>query len=323
MVLNNKSINESSTNKSFIAIDCDLKDKNLDYSDLISPAAVLNEKELCNSLDFFSMKAPKKKRSNLKKIAVDDTIKNKRKRLENYFSTVDLDGWSERNFAFSNGGNGGKESGENWHDDLHYIVLKQQERSNFINQLWLFLMLALFCILLISIAGIVYSKNSILKNNQSDQSNSYEFIQKFIDDFNHTESSRSPDPANQYNLFKHDDESNENWLQREAKYLSSIIGNKENELLKLAKKELSPLLSANKNKRSAKSLDEKRNVVELIEDPELRDFDHSNLKQVEYELLADESSMIEKIEDKFEDSFEKIAKNSGFKSLFKKVKDIF
>ena len=187
MTLNNKPLNS----KSFVAIDCDQKNK-YDYADLVSPAAVLNEKELRNSLDFFSTKAPKKKQSTLKKSNADETLKNKRKRLDNYFSTIDLDGWSERNFVFA-----GK-NGQDWHDDLHYIVLKQQQRSNFIHQVWLFLMLALFCVLLISIAGVVYSKNSALKNHESDQSNTYEFIQKFIDDFNNTDAASPPNPATRY-----------------------------------------------------------------------------------------------------------------------------
>lgn len=299
MTLNNKPVN-----KSFVAIDCDQKNSKHDYADLISPAAVLNEKEVRNSLDFFSTKAPKKKQSTLKKSTADEKLKNKRKRLDNYFSTIDLDGWSERNFVFP-----GK-NGEDWHDDLHYIVLKQQEKSNFIHQIWLFLMLALFCVLLISIAGVVYSKNSALKNHQSDQSNTYEFIQKFIDDFNNTESGRAPDPTNRYLIKQDDDKSNENWLLQEAKYLGSVLGNEESKLLKLSKKAIE---SAAKKIRS----------VELIEDKEFRAVDHSNLNQVEYELMMDESSPPERIEENADGSVKEMSKSIGLQTLFKQFQDLF
>lgn len=299
MTLNNKPVN-----KSFIAIDCDQKNNNnYDYADLVSPAAILNEKEVRNSLDFFSTKAPKKKQTNMKKISAEDSLKAKRKRLDNYFSTIDLDGWSERNFVFP-----GK-NGDDWHDDLHYIVLKQQERSNFLHQLWLFLMLALFCVLLITIAGMVYSKNSALKNHQSDQSNTYEFIQKFIEDFNHTEARRAPDPANRY-LIKQQDDDNESWLAREAKYFSSIVGNEENKLLNLSKKAIASAV-----KRSA----------ELIEDKEFRaGIDHSNLNQVEYEVLMDETSPVEKITASTDaNSLNGPPKKTGLELLFKQFQDLF
>lgn len=298
----NKSL-RNPLDKSFV-INCDSKEKKLiEYADLISPAN-LNEKDVTNSLGFFSStKAPKKKflNSNLKK--ADENLKNKRKRLENYFSTVDLESWSERNFILPNRG------GENWHDDLHYIVLKQQEKSNLFHQLWLFLMLILFCLLLIAIAGLVYSKNSVLRNHQ-DESNSYEFMQKFIDDFNHTEPIGAPDEANRY-LVKHPEESNESWLEREAKYLSSILGARENEPLNLTKKE-----DEDNNQHQAKR------AVELIEDPSFKSLAEFHSYK-DNDLMADETSVVEKIEDNVEESFRKMAKKSGLKSLFNKFKDMF
>lgn len=284
---------------SFVSIDCDQKTKNYDYENLISPSTGLNEKEVCNSLDFFSTKAPKKKQTNLKKISADEHLKNKRKRLENFFSTIDLDGWSDLNFVLP-----GK-NGEDWHDDLHYIVLKQQERSNFLHQVWLFLMLALFCVLLISIAGFVYSKNSTLKN--SDQTDSYEFIQKFINEFNHTDPKTESDPANRYKLIKLvNDESDVSWLQKEAKYLGSLVGNKENESLNLTKKAINQLTRS----------------VEIIQGPDFKSINpQQQSNQVEYDLMMDES-MVEKIEDKIEDSIGKIAKSTGFKSFLKRFQDV-
>lgn len=303
-------------NKSFIAIDCDQKksSNSYDYATLISPAAVLNEKEVRNSLDFFSTKAPKKKQSNMKKkICAEDSLKNKRKRLDNLFSTIDLDGWSERNFVFP-----GK-NGEDWHDDLHYIVLKQQERSNFLHQLFLFLMLALFCVLLITIAGAVYSKNSALKNHQSDQINTYEFIQKFIDDFNSTETRRTPDPVNQYLIQQQqqddDKSSNENWLAQEANYFAKVIGEEENKLLNLSKKAVeSAVESVAKQVRS----------VELIEDKEFRaGIDHSNLSPVEHELMMDEASSVHKISADDNDSSQGLPKKTGIELLFKQFQNLF
>lgn len=298
----NKSL-RNPLDKSFV-INCDSKEKKLiEYADLISPAN-LNEKDVTNSLGFFSStKAPKKKflnSSNQKK--TDENLKNKRKRLEKYFSTVDLESWSDRNFILPNRGS------EHWHDDLHYIVLKQQEKSNLFHQLWLFLMLILFCLLLIAIAGLVYSKNSVLRNHQ-DESNSYEFMQKFIDDFNHTDHKNTPDEANRY-LIKQQDESTENWLQREAKYLSSILGARENEPLNLTKKEE----DNNQAKRSA----------ELIEDVHFKSLFESKSNDKD-DLMADESSIAEKIEDNLKESFRNLARDSksGLKSLFSKFKDMF
>jgi len=279
------------TNNPYVAIDCDGKEKtiNLDYRDQISPAAGLNEKELCNTLGFFSTKAPKKNIS-LKKVSIND-LKNKRKRLENFFSSIDLDSWSERNFVFPN------TKADNWHDDLHYIVLKQQEKSNFIHQLWLFLMLALFCIMLISIAGIIYSNKSVVRN--ADQTDSYEFIQKFINDFNHTEPRRSPDPANSYIINNHHNA--DSWLRREANYISKLLNARDNEPLNLTERAI---------KRST-------------EDNELRSID--NLNQVDYELIAQESTaekIEEKIKEKFEDSLEEM-KKIDLKKFLKKVQDMF
>ena len=290
----NKSLNKPSSkpmNRSFVTVDCDLKAKtNFDYQDLISPAAVLNEKEICNSLDFFSTKAPKKK-SNLKRVSADD-VKSKRKRLENYFSSIDLDSWSERNFT---------KGGEDWHDDLHFVVLKQQERSRFMHQLWLFVMFALLCLMLISIAGIVYSKN----HANADSANSHEFIQKFISDFNHTESKSSPDPANAYSIGK-PNESNESWLEHEAKYWRTLLGARENESLNLTKK------ATSKKTRSVEQTDQEK----------IRVVDHSNLNQVDYELVADES-VAGKLGEKLEDSFDRLVNKANLKSIFKQFQDIF
>lgn len=264
------------------------------YPQLISPAAGLNEKELSTSLGFLSIKAPKKK-LNLKKVTIND-LKEKRKRLENYFTSIDLENWSERNFVYPN------TKSENWHDDLHYIVLKQQQKSNFLHQLWLILMLILLCIMLISIAGLIYSKNGIHHHKDADQTNSFEFIQKFIDDFNTTDSphKQEPDSSNRYHLFggRQYDESFENWLKRKAKYWSTFLGGRSNGL------------SLNLTKKS-------------IPDNELRSIDHNNLNQVDYELIADESSIFEKIEDEVKDRFSDFKKKINLKSLVKKVDDMF
>lgn len=282
--------------KSFMNLDCESNTKtNFDYADLISPAAALNEKEVCNSLGFFSTKAPKKK-SNLKKVMADD-LKNKRKRLENYFSTVDLDSWSERNFVLPN------THSENWHDDLHYIVLKQQQRSNLVHQLWLFLMLAFFSIMLISIAGLIYSKNGMHRN--ADESNSYEFMQKFMDEFNHTDQQRQPDPANRYMIGRGGEESNASWLEREAKYIGTLVGNAEDEVVNLTKKAIS-------KKRSADNYP-----------PNFKVIDHNNLNSVDYELVAEEGTVIEKIGERVEDSLKNVAKRMNLKKFLKKVQEIF
>jgi len=288
--------------KSFVTIDCDSKSKNnLDYADLVSPAAVLNEKEVCNSLDFFSTKAPKKK-SNLKKVTAVDELKNKRKRLEKYFSTIDLDGWSERNFVLPN------TKSEDWHDDLHYIVLKQQRRSTLLHQLWLFVMLALFSIVLISIASMIYSKNGVLKHR--DESNSYEFIQKFINDFNHTEAPRrSPNPADHYEIAKSEHESTDesSWL----KNFASLIGRSENDTLSLTKK------------AAVDTTNERR--TRFVSENKFKPVDESinQFHEVNYKLLADEASVVEEIGEKLEDSFETMAKNMNLNKLMNKVKNMF
>ena len=92
------------------------------------------------------------------------------------------------------------------------------------------------------------------------------------------------------------------------KYLGSVIGNEESKLLKLSKKAVDSLESAARKIRS----------VELIEDKEFRGVDHSNLNQVEYELMMDESSSPERIADESANP-----KAKGIQTLFKQLQNLF